>query len=130
MARDTNFYYSFLVLPPDKRRAIVAVWDFCRAVDDAVDEADASGSAAAELAKWQSELAAAFEGGSPSTRQGQALAPVVERFGLPRAAFEALVEGVEMDLAERRYETFPELDEDPHPGGVSRRTGLPRNLRL
>ena len=38
MSRDTSFYYSFLVLPPHKRRAIVAVWDFCRAVDDAVDE--------------------------------------------------------------------------------------------
>ena len=36
--RDTSFYYSFVVLPPDQRRAIVAVWDFCRAVDDAVDE--------------------------------------------------------------------------------------------
>src|SRR6185295_6028746 len=45
MARDTNFYYSFLVLPPDKRRAIVAVWDFCRAVDDAVDEAPPERSA-------------------------------------------------------------------------------------
>ena len=39
MSRDTSFYYSFLVLPPRKRRAIIAVWDFCRAVDDAVDEA-------------------------------------------------------------------------------------------
>ncbi len=38
MARKTSFYYSFLVLPADERRAIVAVWDFCRAVDDAVDE--------------------------------------------------------------------------------------------
>ena len=38
MSRDTSFYYSFLVLPPAKRRAIIAVWDFCRAVDDAVDE--------------------------------------------------------------------------------------------
>ena len=38
MSRDTNFYYSFLVLPTRKRNAIVAVWDFCRAVDDAVDE--------------------------------------------------------------------------------------------
>ena len=39
MSRDTSFYYSFLVLPPRKRSAIVAVWDFCRAVDDAVDVA-------------------------------------------------------------------------------------------
>ena len=38
MSRDTSFYYSFLVLPPRKRRAIVAVWEFCRAVDDAVYE--------------------------------------------------------------------------------------------
>src|SRR5947209_7182415 len=38
MARKTSFYYSFLVLPAEQRRAIVAVWDFCRAVDDAVDE--------------------------------------------------------------------------------------------
>jgi phytoene synthase len=47
LARDTNFYYSFLVLPPLKRRAIVAVWDFCRAVDDAVDEARRSAPASA-----------------------------------------------------------------------------------
>jgi len=38
MARNTSFYYSFLVLPADQRRAMLAVWDFCRAVDDAVDE--------------------------------------------------------------------------------------------
>ena len=61
MARDTNFYYSFLVLPPDKRRAIVGVWDFCRAVDDAVDEADGTeeGAAARQLARWRGEVAAA-----------------------------------------------------------------------
>ena len=41
MARKTSFYYAFLVLPADQRRAIVAVWDFCRAVDDAVDETPA-----------------------------------------------------------------------------------------
>ncbi len=111
MARDTNFYYSFLVLPPEKRKAIVAVWDFCRAVDDAVDEADGQSGAAAALAKWRAELAAAFEDGRPSTRQGQALAPYVARFGLPREAFEALIEGVEMDLGHRRYETFADLYE-------------------
>src|SRR5258707_3900095 len=38
MARKTSFYYSFLVLPSSQRCAIIAVWDFCRAVDDAVDE--------------------------------------------------------------------------------------------
>jgi phytoene synthase len=111
VSRDTNFYYSFLVLPAEKRRAIVAVWDFCRAVDDAVDEAAGATDASLELARWRREVAAAFDGGSPETPQGRALAPLVRRFNLPRAAFEALVEGVEMDLGPRRYETFADLYE-------------------
>ena len=111
MARDTNFYYSFLVLPPDKRRAIVAVWDFCRAVDDAVDEAGDSSAAIREIARWRGELAAAFEGGTPRTSQGRALAPLIPQFNLPRPAFEALIEGVEMDLGSRRYDTFADLYE-------------------
>ena len=110
MARDTNFYYSFLVLPAEKRAAIIAVWDFCRAVDDAVDEAEA-GTEAAQVAMWKREVAACFEGGKPSTRQGQALAPLIPRFNLPRSAFDALVEGVEMDIGARRYETFDDLYE-------------------
>jgi phytoene synthase len=109
MARDTNFYYSFLVLPHDKRRAIVAVWDFCRAVDDAVDEAKGAEAARGEIARWRVELAAAFEGRTPATPQATALAPLVTRFNLPRPAFEALIEGVEMDLESRRYETFDDL---------------------
>ena len=109
MARDTNFYYSFLVLPAEKRRAIVAVWDFCRAVDDAVDESADPSSATQEIARWREELAAVFGHGTPQTTQGRALAPFTARFNLPRAAFEALIEGVEMDLVSRRYETFDDL---------------------
>ena len=113
MARDTNFYYSFLVLPAHKRRAIVAVWDFCRAVDDAVDTAEAGGrdpgDADRELARWREELRACFDGGTPRTPQGRALAPLVPEFHLKRAHFDALVEGVEMDVRPRRYETFADL---------------------
>ncbi len=115
--RDTNFYYSFLVLPAEKRRAIVAVWDFCRAVDDAVDEApaglspDDQRSAASQLAGWREELAACYGQGSPRTDQGRALAPLVARFSLPRDAFEAVIDGVAMDLERSRYRTFDELRE-------------------
>jgi 15-cis-phytoene synthase len=109
MARDTNFYYSFLVLPTDKRNAIVAVWDFCRAVDDAVDEVREEDAAKQEVAKWRRELAAAYEGGVPVTRQARVLVPLISTFSLPRGAFEALIEGVEMDLGARRYETFDDL---------------------
>ncbi len=119
--RDTNFYYSFLVLPALERNAIVAVWDFCRAVDDAVDEAGpvaepcgktaADGAACAELAKWRRELAACFEDGAPVTAQGRRLQPYVQRFALPRDGFERVIDGVEMDLREQRYETFGDLRE-------------------
>jgi phytoene synthase len=119
--RDTNFYYSFLVLPPAQRRAIVAVWDFCRAVDDAVDEmaplpvpcteATRNAAACAELAKWRRELACCFGEGEPETAQGRALRPHVAAFGLPRDAFAMVIDGVEMDLREQRYETFDALRE-------------------
>ena len=108
MARDTSFYYSFLVLPAGKRRAIVAVWDFCRAVDDAVDEAE-GGNGAAEVTRWREELARCFDGGTPQTPQGLALQPLIGAFNLPRPAFEALIEGVEMDLHTTRYATFADL---------------------
>lgn len=110
MARDTSFYYSFLVLPARKRQAIVAVWDFCRAVDDAVDEAPAERSAS-EVRHWREEVARCFDGGVPATAQGRALQPLIPAFDLPRSAFEALVEGVEMDLHGRRYRTFEDLYE-------------------
>ena len=84
MSRDTNFYYSFLVLPPDKRRAIVAVWDFCRAVDDAADE-PGSGTPAGELAKWRGKSRRGSMAARRRRRKGRALAPLVHQFHLPRA---------------------------------------------
>jgi phytoene synthase len=118
MARQTSFYYSFLVLPPEQRRAIVAVWDFCRAVDDAVDEAPAATAGGTGLPAgrdavpfWREELARAFDGGTPSTVQGRRLQPFVGEFGLPRQAFEDVIDGVAMDLDTTRYETFHDLFE-------------------
>lgn len=110
MARDTSFYYSFLVLPAEQRHAIVAVWDFCRAVDDAADEAQGE-QAERAVARWREELARCYDGREPATPQGRGLRPLIERFHLPRPAFDALIEGVEMDLHPRRYETFAELYE-------------------
>ncbi len=133
MSRDTSFYYSFLVLPARKRRAIIAVWDFCRAVDDAVDEAgdnaadEAVGEAApvraaAQLSMWRAELEGCYAGhagagggdaggGGPSTTQGKALQPYIREFNLPRVPFEELIDGVAMDFAHARYPTFEALAE-------------------
>jgi phytoene synthase len=117
MARDTNFYYSFLVLTPARRQAIVAVWDFCRAVDDAVDEArietEADRAAArARLDEWRREIARCFAhdaSATPQTPQGRALVPFIRQFDLPRGPFTDLVDGVAMDIGHRRFKNFAEL---------------------
>jgi 15-cis-phytoene synthase len=122
MSRDTSFYYSFLVLPPRKRRAIIAVWDFCRAVDDAVDEVmpeaewhrgltpEARATAERQVAGWREELAAVYDA-TPRTPQGASLQPFVREFQLPRQPFEALIDGVEMDLDHACYPTFAALSQ-------------------
>ena len=109
MARDTSFSYSFLVLPAEQRQAIGLVWDFCRAVDDAVDEAPDPSTAAVEIGKWRAEVGRLFGGEAPVTPQGRQLKPVVTAFSLSRPPFDDLVDGVEMDLRQSRYQTFDEL---------------------
>ena len=130
MSRDTSFYYAFLVLPPRKRTATIAVWDFCRAVDDAVDEADAPERAAEQVGAWRAELDAAFGGGPLHTWQGRALQPFLREFNLPRQPFEELIDGVEMDLAHWRYATFDALAEYLPPRRIGCGPHLCRDLRL
>jgi phytoene synthase len=102
----TSFYYAFLILPEAKRRAIYALYAFCRVVDDCVDEPD--GEREAGLARWTAELDKAYAG-APETDLGRELAETVARFPIPRGAFEDIVAGCRMDLATRRYATFAEL---------------------
>jgi phytoene synthase len=111
MARKTSFYYSFLVLPADQRRAIEAVWDFCRAVDDAVDEPAAALPSRDAVTFWRAELARCYDGRVPETPQGRGLQPCIGRFDLPRQAFEDVIDGVAMDLDTSRYQTFDDLFE-------------------
>ena len=113
MARKTSFYYSFLVLPARQRCAIIAVWDFCRAVDDAVDEEPsvAAGlpTGRAAVTFWREEIARVFAGQPAATDQGRRLQPFVVEFDLPRQAFDDVIDGVAMDLDTARYATFEHL---------------------
>ena len=115
MARKTSFYYSFLVLPAAERRAIIAVWDFCRAVDDAVDESPVTSNGLPTgreaVCFWRAELARCFDAAEPHTSEGRRLQPFIEPFDLPRQAFDDVIDGVAMDLDTMRYETFPDLCE-------------------
>ena len=122
MTRKTSFYYSFLVLPAPQRRAITAVFDFCRAVDDAVDLAPDVDAALGGVDLWRGEVARVFEGRPADTPQGQALQPFVAPFHLPRTEFDALLDGVAMDATPRRYATFAELE--PYCHRVASAVGL------
>ena len=105
-ASGTSFYYAFRVLPEEKRRAIFALYSFCRVVDDCVDEPGGEGEAG--LRRWMEEVRRCY-GGAPETELGRDLADAVARYPIPRACFEDIVEGCRMDLAIRRYPTFSDL---------------------
>jgi phytoene synthase len=122
MTRKTSFYYSFLVLPSAERQAITAVFDFCRAVDDAVDLEPDAHLAMAALEKWRREVANVFESRTPETPQGVALQPFVKPFRLPRVQFDALIDGVAMDALPTRYQTFSDLE--PYCHRVASAVGL------
>lgn len=124
----SNFFYSFLFLPGNKRDAIIDVYRFCRAVDDVVDEiADRAHegyderAAIAELVKWRTEVDALYAG-APTMPIAQKLQRVLEQFPMPKDYFIAMIEGCEMDLYKHRYETFEELYQYCH--RVASITGL------
>jgi 15-cis-phytoene synthase len=102
----TNFYYAFRLLPAEKRRAIYALYAFCRVVDDCVDESDGEGEAGLE--RWLAEVHRAYAG-RPETELGRELAETVARFPVPRGCFEDVVAGCRMDLTTHRYATFADL---------------------
>ena len=108
-ASGSSFYYAFRFLPPDRRRAITAFYAFCREVDDIADECHDPQVARTKLAWWRGEILNLYAGkpGHPVT---QALAEAVEPFRLPQEAFEAVLDGMEMDLGFVRYPDFKQLN--------------------
>ena len=101
----SNFYWGFRLLSADRRRALSAVYAFCRSADDIADEPGARRDPEALLARWREELAAVYAG-TPQHAIGVALADTVARFPIDRTHFEAVIDGVEMDLHRGRYEEW------------------------
>ena len=98
----SSFYYSFLFLPPERRRAITALYAFCREVDDTVDDTTDQSVARIKLAWWRTEVSAMYKG-SPTHPVTQALQPHVEPYKLEEKHLLAIVDGMEMDLDQSRY---------------------------
>jgi len=109
----SSFYYSFMFLPPERRRAITALYTFCREVDDVVDEVIDPGVALAKLAWWRQEIAAVYAG-APQHPVARALQPVVASFALPEAHLQTVIDGMAMDLEHTRYLDFTDLERYCH----------------
>jgi 15-cis-phytoene synthase len=107
-ASGSSFYYSFLFLPQQKRRAITALYAFCREVDDVVDECSDIAVARTKLAWWRNEVAAAFHG-QPQHPVAQALAEIAGSFKLRERHLQEIIDGMEMDLDRNRYPDFAAL---------------------
>jgi presqualene diphosphate synthase len=96
MAASTSFYWAMRLLPPDRRAAIFAVYAFCRTVDDIADDEPDRQKRQAGLAGWRREIDALYAG-EPRHRISRALLGGVRAFGLRRADFLAIIDGMEMD---------------------------------
>ncbi|MCU0869971.1 MAG: presqualene diphosphate synthase HpnD [Burkholderiales bacterium] len=105
----SSFYYSFRFLPPPQRRAITALYAFCREVDDAVDETSDPGVARTRLDWWRAQIDTIWNG-APAHPVARALVPVVRDHGLDRAHFHGIVDGMQMDLDWNRYPDFATLE--------------------
>jgi len=104
----SSFYYSFLFLPPERRRAITALYAFCREVDDTVDECTDPHIARTKLIWWRKEIGA-MQAGNPTHPVTKALLPHLQAYAIQEKYLLAIVDGMEMDLDQTRYLDFPGL---------------------
>lgn len=105
----SSFYYSFLFLPQERRRAITALYAFCREVDDVVDEAVDPQLAGTKLAWWRQEVERLFLG-NPQHPVTRALQPALARYGIGAQRLHEIIDGMEMDLRQTRYLDFAALE--------------------
>ena len=91
----SSFYYSFLYLPPERRRAITALYAFCREVDDIVDETGDPQIAATKLAWWRNEIGNLFAG-KPQHPVARALEPALVPFGITALRLTAIIDSMQM----------------------------------
>ncbi|MDO8312205.1 MAG: presqualene diphosphate synthase HpnD [Sideroxyarcus sp.] len=104
----SSFYYSFYFLSKDKRRAITALYAFCREVDDVVDECSDANVARTTLNWWRNEVVAIYDG-KPQHPVTQALVPIVKQFNMAQEHLLEIIDGMEMDLDQPRYADFKSL---------------------
>ena len=108
-ASGSSFYYSFVFLPPDTRRAITAFYALCRELDDVVDECHERQVAVTKLDWWREEIAR-FAAGGPEHPATRALHDTPQGRKVTPALLLEIVDGMAMDLDHTRYPDFKSLN--------------------
>jgi phytoene synthase len=103
-----NFYWGFISLSYHERMAIYALYNFARQVDDEADTAGVE-NLPARLAVHRDRIARCVRGEYGDDPILRVLAEAIERYAIPESELQMLVDGVEMDFARSRYESFAEL---------------------
>lgn len=104
-----NFYYSFRLLPRDRRLSMCALYAFMRQTDDLADEPGTALEKRSALASWRVQLADALSGAVDAQPLWPAVADTVRRHAIPTSYLNAVIDGVEMDIEPRPFRTFDEL---------------------
>ncbi|RMH51883.1 MAG: squalene synthase HpnD [Zetaproteobacteria bacterium] len=106
----SSFFYAFLFLPPEQRRAMMALYAFCREVDDIADEIRDREVARRKLGFWQQEIARLFDDhDAPTHPVGRELAWVRGRFPIERTPFDEMIAGMLWDIEGRPIADDAEL---------------------
>lgn len=105
----SSFAAAFWMLSPEKRRAVHAIYAFCRLADDIADDPEVQGDRARLLERWRGELEDAYLDKAHHP-VGIALGDAVHRFQLPRDVFLDLLAGVESDLQGESPQRFEDLE--------------------
>ena len=98
MSSKSSFYWAMRLLPRNRRDAMFALYGYCRLLDDIADGPEPVDLRRARLATMRGALAALFETGVALNPTLAALKPAIDRYALPRAELEALIDGMEMDV--------------------------------
>ena len=104
-----NFYSSFLVLPPARRRAMCALYAFLRRTDDLADAPGQPEQKAPALEAWRRGLDEALDGRPDAWPGFLALSDSVHKHEIPARYLHEVIDGVEMDLEPRPFATFDDL---------------------
>ncbi|XP_022894188.1 phytoene synthase 2, chloroplastic-like [Olea europaea var. sylvestris] len=103
-----TFYLGTMLMTPERRRAIWAIYVWCRRTDELVDGPNASHMTPEALDRWEARLEDVF-GGRPFDMLDAALSDTVSKFPVDIQPFIDMIEGMRMDLWKSRYKNFDEL---------------------